>query len=359
MKQLFTLLFSTITVLSGLGQSLSGVESVEYDPINNRYLASSDNSSIVAIAPNGGLSYFGSGTVASYGMEVMNGTLFAIDGTTIKGYDLNTETEVMSLTIGGALFLNGMGSNGVDKLWVSDFNGYDIYEIDVTSFAFPSFVKVADETDLGTTNKPNGIVYDGTNNRILFVNWGSNAPIKAMDLTNYNVTTVVANTGVGNIDGIDNDADGNWYIASWSPARITKYTNDFSSSEVITVPGISNPADICYSTETDTLAIPGGNQVLFVGFETSTVGIEEENFESYSIHYNSGFPTLHFELAEDQDVKLDIIDMSGRVAFTILDGRQPKGGQTVVMSSIGLYSGSYICRLQSKELSFSERIVIP
>lgn len=352
---LFALLFS----VAAMAQSLSGVESIEYDPINNRYLASSDNSTIVSIEPNGALSYFGTSATADYGMEVINGILYTVAGTSIKGYDMVNENEAVSLTISGAQFLNGMGSNGVDRLWVSDFNGYDIYEIDLSNLNAPSYQMVADQTDLGTSSKPNGIVYDGDNNRILIAGWGSNAPIRAMDLSSYAVSTVVANTGVGNIDGIDNDSEGNWFISSWSPARITKYSNDFSSSEVITVPGISNPADICYATETDTLAIPGGNQVLFVGFESQSVGIEEENFESYRIHYHSGFPIIHFELTEDQPAQMEIVDMNGRVAYRILDGHQSKGAQTVVLSSIGLYSGAYICRMQSKELSFSERIFIP
>ena len=359
MKQFALISFLSLLTYSTFAQSLAGVESVEYDPINNRYLASSDGSSIVAIAPNGGLSHFGVGATADYGMEVMNGTLFVVSGNSVKGYDLISETEVMDLGIGGTQFLNGMGSDGVSKLWVSDFNGFDIYEIDVSSFVFPSFVKVADENDLGTTHKPNGIVYDGDNNRILIAGWGTNAPIRAMDLTTNNVTDVVANTGLNNIDGIDRGCDGSWYVSSWGPAQITKYSNDFSTSEIITVPGINNPADICYSVETDTLAIPGGDQVLFVGFECAAVGIEEETFDAYSIHYSSGYPVLHFELLEDQNVSLDIVDMSGRVVYSVFEGMQPKGLQTVVLSSIGLYSGNYICRMRSKELSFSERVVIP
>ena len=367
MKTLLTVAILLLSCFNLVAQSLSGVESVEYDPINNRYLASSDNgpnSAIVAIAPNGGLSYFGTGTDADYGMEVMNGTLFVISNNDIKGYDLVSENEVMSLDIPGVGFLNGMGNNGIDKLWVSDFNGYAIYEIDVNNFNAPTYNMVADQSELGTTNKPNGIVYDGTNNRILFVNWGSGnplppIPIKAMDLTTYNVTTVVANTGVGNIDGIDADGDGSWYISSWTPARITKYSNDFSTSEIITVPGINSPADICYSPETDTLAIPGGNQVLFVGFENTTVGIDEENFEAYQIHYNAGYPIVKFDFSQDQDATLEILDTGGRLVYTILEGKQPKGAQTVVLNSIGLYSGAYLCRLTSKELSFTERIVIP
>ncbi len=358
MRKIFTVAIVVLLSVNLFGQSLSGVESVEYDPINNRYLASSDNSSIVAIAPNGGLSYFGSGTDADYGMEVMSGTLFVISNNGIKGYNLVNENEVMNLTIPGVQFLNGMGSNGVDKLWVSDFNGLSIYEVDVSNIAAPSSIMVADQTDLDN-KQPNGIVYDGSNSRILIVTWGSNASIKAMDLTSYTVTNVVANTGVGSIDGIDYDNDGNWYISSWSPARITKYSNDFSTSEVITVPGISNPADICYAIETDTLAIPGGNQVLFVGFENQSVGIEEENFEAYGIYYNSGYPVVKFEFMTDQDAKFEIVDMGGRVVYTVLEGKQPKGAQTVILSSIGLYAGTYLCRLTSKELSFTDRIIIP
>lgn len=354
MKNALLLLASVLLTSQLYGQSLAGVESVEYDPINNRYLASSDNSSIVAIAPNGGLSYFGSGTSADYGMEVVGNTLFAIVGSTVRGYDLTTEMQVMNVSVSGAVFLNGMASNGSDKLWVTDFNAKKIHEIDITDLNSPTVTQVA------TTGSvtPNGIVYDASNNRCLFVTWGTGT-IREMSLSDYTISTVVASTGLTNIDGIDYDNDGNWYISSWSPARITKYTNDFSISEVITVSGISNPADICYAVETDTLAIPGGNQVLFVGFESNTVGIDEESFETHEIYYNSGYPVVRFELSTAQDASFNIIDMSGRVVYTVLEGMQPAGKQTVVLSSVGLYSGNYVCHFSSKELSFTDRIVIP
>ena len=352
MKKLYSLIASSLILSAVSAQSLSGVESVEYDPINNRYLASSDNSAIVAIAPNGGLSHFGSGTDASHGMEVVDGKIVTIDGSRIKAYDLSTENEIFSQIISGASFLNGMASNGIDSIWFTDFSGKDIYAMDINN---PSGYTMILQ-NLSVT--PNGIVYDGTNNRCLFVTWGTGT-IRAMELNSYAVTTVVGSTSLSNIDGIDYDAQGNWYISSWSPARITKYDNAFSNSEIITVPGINSPADICYAPETDTLAIPGGNQVLFVGFENSTVGIEEENFESHQVYYNSGYPIVKFELNQAQEVLMDIVDMSGRVVYTVIQGMQPNGAQTVVLSSIGLYSGNYVCRLASKELSFSERIVIP
>ena len=357
-----TLAFLTIVYSNvARSQSLSNVESVEYDPVNDRYLASSDGTSIVSIAPNGALSYFGSGLTADYGMEIAGNTLFAISGTRIKGYDLTTATEVMNLNIVGAQFLNGLATNGTDRLWASDFNGYDIYEVDITSLSSPSFSMVADQTDLGNTHRPNGIVHDAANNRIVFVNWDSSAPIKAMDLTSYTVTTLVPNTELTSIDGIDRDGQGNWYVASWSPAaRITRYTNDFSSSEIITVPGISSPADICYANETDTLAIPGGNQVLFVGFESSVVGIgNAASNTKMSIQYADGQPMVRFSIHQAQELILDIVDMGGRTVYTALEGMQPEGAHTVVLGAIGLESGAYICRITSKELNAAERVVIP
>jgi len=358
MRKITSLLLLFICSISTNAQSLSGVESVEYDPINNRYLASSDGTSIVAIAPNGALSHFGSGLTARYGMEIVGNTLFAISTTHIKGYDLTSETPVMDLNISGASFLNGLGSDGGNRLWASDFGSKKIYEIDITNLSSPTYATVANQTDLNS-QQPNGIVYDAANNRIVFVNWGNNAPIKAMDLTSYAVTTV-ANTTLTNIDGIDRDALGNWYVASWSPARITRYSNDFSSSEIITVPGISSPADICYAIETDTLAIPGGNQMLFVGFENPTVGITENSATAaLRVIYDAGLPQLKFTLTQAQFVAIDLFDMSGKLVHKALEGVQSAGAHTVVLGAIGLPSGTYVCQMRSESLSASERVVIP
>ncbi len=101
------------------GQTYQNIEYVEYDPIQNRFLVSNQNN-IIQRNTDGSLDYFGNGASASYGMEVMNNILFAIDGP-VKGYDLNTGDEIMSIDIPGAGFLNGMASDGISKLYVTDF----------------------------------------------------------------------------------------------------------------------------------------------------------------------------------------------------------------------------------------------
>lgn len=344
--QLFILLI--ISTLQVNSQTLTSIESVEYDASQNRFLIS-NGSSIIARASNGDLSYFGSAS-ASYGMEVLGNHLFVIDGSTIRGYELDSENEVMSLNITGASFLNGMTNDGASTLYATDFGAKKIYKIDVADLSNPTFEVIVNNT----STTPNGIVFDDDHNRLIFVNWGSNAPIKAVDLSDNSVSTIVS-TSVGNIDGIDEDNDGNYYIASWSPARIAKYDNLFANPpEIITTPFISSPADICYAKEIDTLAIPsGGNEVVFVGFNTDTMvspirDILSEDFQ-LSIFPNpiTENSTVQFHLKDKTLVRLNVWNQNGQLVKTLLNGQQMAGKHTVSFLGNNLPSGNYWLTLES------------
>jgi hypothetical protein len=235
-----------------VAQTPSNIEAAEYDPSVNRWFIS--NGSSILETYDGGATYgfFGSGS-ATHGMEVIDGALFVLSNNSLRAYDLESGDQLGTLSISGASFLNGMGSRS-GELVVSDFSAGRLHRIDISDPSDMSSTVLVFST--GTT--PNGVVIDETNNRAVIVNWGSNASISAVDLTSAEMTTLVANTGLGNLDGVDIDADGNFYVSSWSPARITRYTNDFSESETVasgTVDGLSSPADISYSIETDTLGV--------------------------------------------------------------------------------------------------------
>lgn len=339
-KLIFFLCLSPVALL---GQSLSGVESVEYDASNNRYLASSDNTSIVSIAPDGSLSHFGSGLDASYGMEIMGNTLFCIEGSHILGYDLTSATEVMDLNIAGTGFLNGMGSDATtDRLWVSDFSNDRIYEIDASDLGNPSSNMVISNT----LYQPNGVYHDAVNNRLLYVTWGTGRVVE-VDLTDYSEALVV-NVGVNSIDGIDSDSQGNYYLSHWSPAGITKYNNDFSASENVPVPGISSPADICYAQGPDSLAIPGNGQVLFVGFE-STVGVLDRSTpdtELSIVPNPAGTSTvITYHLEKTEDVTLTIHDNLGRKIADLVSGEKSAGRHSIRLSGLNLSDGTYFCKM--------------
>jgi hypothetical protein len=336
-------------------QNFAG-ESLEYDALQNRFFSSANNGSIVQRAANGDISLFGSGLLSSYGMEVMNNTLFAIAGNSVYGYDLDSETQVMQITIPGANFLNGMASDGNNRLWVTDFSAKRIHEIDVTNYASPTSAIVVNST----VTTPNGIVYDAVEDRLIFVNWGSMAPIKQVSLDDYAVTTLTT-TSVGNIDGIDNDSYGSFYISSWSPNRITKYNADFSVSEIITAPGISSPADICYAQAIDTLAIPNGNgTVTFLGFNTPTAIAESAENQKFTVYPNpvSAQSYISFELAEGQQVKIELLDTSGRTVHQILNEQLPSGAHRVLMAGFDLSAGQYFLKVETNLGISAHKVIV-
>jgi len=344
-KNLFLLLSFLLISQTSLKAQFNSAESAEYDPTENRWLVSNGN--IVAIAADGSSSTFGNAQ-GGFGLEVMNTELFAIgsDGT-IRGYNLADAALVMTLSIPGSSFLNGMTSNGVDKLWVTDFGADKIIEIDVSDLTAPTFTTIASNT----LTTPNGIVLDADNNRLLYTSWSSsNAKIRAVDLTDHSISEVVTTT-VGRIDGIDDDALGNYYISSWSPARITKYDKNFVEAPVtITTPFISAPADIGYSQVTDTLAIPIGNNVVFVGFEdvVSSKDIENDFFNinvfPNPIQSNS---TVQFTLAQPADVELSIYDLDGKRITELLNGKQNSGKHFIAFAGHQFPAGQYVLVLKA------------
>ncbi len=343
MKKFLFCVFALSASLSH-AQTLTAIEGVEYDPTNQIFLVGNGNNVVRMhsdAVPQGTLG----AARSNYGMEVMNGVLFSIVGSAVRGYDVTTGAQVMTHTLSGASFLNGMASNGTDKLWVSDFSAKKIYEINVADIAAPtSSVVVAN-----TTSTPNGLTYDEANNRLVMVSWGSNAPIKAIDLSTYTLS-VITTTNLGNCDGIDHDSYGNYYVSSWSPNAITKFSNDFTTTSTVTVTGgVSSAADICYAEEIDTLAIPctGNNVVKFVGFDpTFVVEGNEAEFQAY------GYPTevkdmytVGFDLPQAVDVNIRLFDVNGRLVNEVIHQTFPQGNHQVVLTELPVDSGIYFVQV--------------
>lgn len=358
MKLVFTTLLLTFTSLI-FAQNYQNAESVEYDPSQNRWLiANGDN--ILQRAADGTLTTFGNGP-GSHGMEVVGENVFVCeDGNRIRGYNLMTEEEVMNLPISGASFLNGLTNDGGNFLYATDFSDQKIYKIDISDLSNPTQEVIIANT--GAT--PNGILYEGINNRLLWVTWGSNASIRAVDLTDNSMSTVQT-TNLSNIDGIDDDNDHNLYISSWGPARITKFDKDFiNAPETITTPALTAPADIGYSKFTDTLAIPMSGNVIYVGLGEPPVvsNVNDVVFGDFGMNI---FPNpvtessvVQFELETSQSVNLTIFDIEGRKIETLLSGTQMYGKHKVVLAGIPLANGVYFCRLRTEKGEESLRFTV-
>jgi len=343
MKTILTI-FGAFIIASSFAQTKTGIEAAEYDPVNNRFFVSNSNSILVTSDNGDTWDFFGNGN-ATHGMEVLGNSLFVVDGDFIRAFDLTTEDELGSLEISGAIFLNGLANNGVDKLWVSDFGNGEIHEIDVTDPANMSNIEVA-----AIPQTPNGLTYDSSNDRVVIVTWGFNEGIYAMDASDYGITTLVNDTGLGNLDGVDNDNSGNFYVSSWFPNRITRYNNDFSESASVVTSGLSNPADISYAQGTDWLAVAnsGSQQVTFHYFGVADNMNELNQDEMELLVYPtpaSNFLWLECELNSSAVVEVKITNLKGQVIANQKLGSQNPGQLKEKIDLSNLASGNYIIQL--------------
>lgn len=253
-------------------QTLSSPESVEFHPRSGRLLISntSGGGAILARDSAGALSVFTGDPASPYGIELLGGVLYVLDSGFLRGYDIDSAVRVLNLQIANASFLNGITSDGVSKLYISDFSSSPkkIVQVDVADTAAPV------QSVLTTlTPTPNGLVYDRDGQRLLIATWGSNARVLSYDLVAGGAPQTLINvTGYGSIDGIALDCNGALHIAAWScpggGGCLRRFDPPFTLTATPVAEGgaLANPADIDFGARNGQIAIPeaSANRVTLV-----------------------------------------------------------------------------------------------
>lgn len=361
MKKIIITLLCLASGAALYAQSYNAPESVEYDAANNRYLVACKGTtkSIQQVVPGQSPTLFTSNVDNPYGIEILGNKLWVCDNgnvKSIKSFDLSTAALVDNITITGASFLNGITDDGDHFLFVSDFSAKKIYRVNTNTGAFNIMATLP-----GSAASPNGMWYDGANNRVLFVNWGSSAPVKAISLADSSVTTVVT-TAQGNCDGIGRDAAGNYFISSWSPQAVVKYNSNFGSPETVVSSGISNPADIYYNTANDTIAVPNSNNNTvtfhYVGSTVSIDGAKEKI--SISVYPNPASENIIFNYSLDvsSKVELKVFNLEGKLQTVLVNEIQQAGEHKIQFNASGFAAGNYFYSLQTDKKISKGSLVI-
>ncbi|MFM7901849.1 MAG: hypothetical protein ACKPAD_07660 [Bacteroidota bacterium] len=354
-QSLLSLLFIFISCACADAQTYSSPESVEFDYANNRWFISNNGNGqiLTRSSATGALAVFATGIPSGpHGLEIVSDTLYVCDGGTLKAYDINTATQVFNISL-GASFLNGITHDNNGYLYITDFSGYKIYRFNTADRTFSVYV-----SNTGTSS-PNGIIFDAANNRCIYVNWGSNAPIKAVDLSSGTISTITSTT-LGSCDGIASDLNGNYYVSSWSGGnKITRFSNNFTTSTAVLTTGLSNPADIFYNVLTDTLGVPNsgsGNNTAYYYFGTSSAvnEIGDAGFHLKSFVQN-GILQVEYTLPEIAPVTLTIYDPLGRVLDTTTIDNAMKGSH--IWSSSKIAVGCISVVLKSKNVFLKSRVL--
>ena len=154
------------------------------------------------------------------------------------------------------------------------------------------------------------------------------------------------------------DGSGNFFVASWSPNRITKFNNDFSVNEIITVAGgLSSAADICYANENDTLAIPnsGNNTVVYVGFNNNPIFTEDETSFDFQLLTLPHQWEILFENYQSSPISVQCFDMSGKLMISeTLE--LPVGRNRYVLPHAQWASGPYIIEMRQEDSVHSFKV---
>lgn len=238
-------------------------ESAEYDAQGRRHLVSDvTGGAILARDDAGGYRVFTDDPARPFGIELLDGTLFVLDSGRLKGYARDGGAKVLDLAIEGAGFLNGIASNGIDTLYLSDMEHQRIHQVQVGDLAAPVHTPLAATGDW----VPNGLVYDDAGGRLLIATWGENAAILSLDLTPGATPRVLIRTRLTNIDGIALDRDRALYATPWANCGhsdkangcLVRFQPPFSldSAPQLVAEGLRQPADIDYNPDTGEIAVP-------------------------------------------------------------------------------------------------------
>ena len=362
MKKLITSLFALLFTTTLFSQAYSSPESIEFDYANNRWFIANNggnniltrNSATGAVAVFVATGFSGGGP---HGLEIVGDTLYACAGGSLRAYNINTAALVFATSLGGT-FLNGITHDLTGNLYITDYSANRIYRFNTNTRQFNQFVPS------GITS-PNGIVYDQPNNRCVFVQW--TGAIKAVALNDSTVTTLVASSGLSSVDGITKDGSGTYYyLSSWSPTRITRYDNTFTTptTAVGTGMGLSSPADIFYNVLTDTLGVPNsgsGNNTTYYYFGSAT-SINESSTDmfQFSVSPNPIVKTaeIKYEITEQGNVKIELFDVTGKSVKIIVDENQSKGKHSVSFDKSNLSAGNYFFTISNANATETKKIVI-
>ena len=362
MKTILTIVMTIFASATAFSQSYFSPESIEFDYANNRWFIANNggNNILTRSSATGVLSIFAPNGFAGggpHGLEIVEDTLYACAGASLRAYNINSGALVFARNL-GATFLNGITHDTSGNLYITDFSGNKIYRFNTKSRKYNVFVS-------GGVTSPNGIIYDQENNRCVFVQWSG--AIRTVSLVDSTVSTLVASSGLSSIDGITRDGTGNYYLSSWSPTRITRYNSTFTSPTVAVGSGmgLSNPADIFYNVQTDSLGVPNsgsGNNTTYYyfGSTTSIKEISDEPQVGLSVVPNpsSGTSQIHYQIAKEGHVQIEVFDISRKLVKKVVSENQSKGAHVILFEKADIPAGVYFITLSHAGGTLSQKVVI-
>ena len=333
--------------MNGFTQNLlDHPESVAFDSLHNRYLVSNiGDGKIIAIDLEGTQSVWKQGLGECYGNCILGNTFYvSLNTNTVKGFDLDTKTEVLNIYIPPLNNLDGMAADSSGQfLYVVDTGGR-IHKIDLLNHMSSVYVST------GLAAWTQDIIYDYAHNRLLTASWSANAPVQAISLEDSSLTTAVV-TPYGYYDGITIDQFGNIYLASYYGADfIVVYENGLTNPPEQIFGDFADPSGLDYNQRDNILAVPNysGDSVEFINIPQSGIESGLQVQAPGEFRMAAGYPnpfnselTIPLILENPAQVELGVYDNLGRQISILALGNYGPGVHRISWKASDLASGIY------------------
>lgn len=163
------------------------------------------------------------GLNAPKGMTIVGDTLYVADINQLVAIDIKHNKISNRYPAVDAKFLNDVAIDNAGNIYVSDMMGNTIYRLTQGNLE----VWIHDDS----LEYPNGLLVE--DDKLVIASWGKMTNGYATDIAGHVLTIDIAskkiqslgnNTPIGNLDGLDSDGEGNYFVTDWMTGKLLLIT---------------------------------------------------------------------------------------------------------------------------------------
>lgn len=184
------------------------------------------------------------------GLLVKNGTLYVTDVTEVVEMNIEAGEIIRRIPVKGAVSLNDITIDRQGTLFISDSGASGIYKMD-SSGEISQWLK-SEELEYS-----NGLL--AVDDKIYVAAWGREKPGNLLKVNRKTKEIQqISSEGIGNLDGIQQTEEGDFYISDWATGTIYRIDEQGNQSEVLT--SEKSAGDILFMEKENVLILPMNRQ---------------------------------------------------------------------------------------------------
>ena len=220
------------------------------------------------------------GLNAPKGLAISEDRLYVADIDALVEIDLKKGQITKRYAAAGAKFLNDVTADKTGNVYVSDMFTNSIYRL--SNGKFEVWLQ-SNKLDF-----PNGL--HAEDSRLIVGSWGvpvdgfqTQVPghLKVISFSNKNITSLGSDEPIGNLDGVEPDGCGSYYVTDWMKGTVFHITPSGEVTNLYTLE--QGAADLEYVENKKLLVIPMMNNNKLIAFKVDVLHVEQVNEEARTL----------------------------------------------------------------------------